>query len=347
MNIYNFNKEAGIHQSEWRKKYKLALGENGKQNGVEYDYILPDSKWHLGLWQPARQPILDYVSVTGILPNKGKHNLKSSWTQCANLFFPFRIDDHMRALFIHFLSELLELKITSIDAIEFEYAAPGKLHPRYLLGESKGMRGSGQTSPDVAVLFGCSSGECGIYLIENKYTEHSFYDCSGFKKAYNPDHPDYLYRGLQPNPTPERCGQLSGLLQNYESMCHQVLWGRKYWKLLREHINEQVINKYNSCLAIRGGYQLFRQQALAQGILDMKVFDYVISGVSYDGRNETLINCLNNFGINDFSTGWPELFNTSVRFKCFTHQELVKHFKQSKHKLTQNWADYLSKRYDY
>jgi hypothetical protein len=81
-----------------------------------------------------------------------------------------------------FLNSELNLSISSIDGIELEYTAPGKLSPELLRGEMHGKRGSGQTSPDVAILFQCKDGKCGIHLVENKYTEHHFYPCSAAKK---------------------------------------------------------------------------------------------------------------------------------------------------------------------
>ncbi len=84
------------------------------------------------------------------------------------------------------------------------------------------------------------------------------------------------------------------------------------------------------CPALTDGYQLFRQQAYAQGIADSGLFDLVVSGVAYDKRNKTLISCLKSVRINDFASDWSRLFNTSVRFHCFTHQELVSWATKSK-----------------
>lgn len=341
----HFNADAGEYQIKWRKNYKLAKGELGWQNGVQKEYILPARKWLLGVWPPIRRALEDYIRVSGIQPNKGKHNLKSSWTQCANLFFPFRHDRKMRAIFASFLSEQLHLSVTNIEGIEFEYAAPGKLEPKRLLGELKGMRGSGQTSPDVAVIFGCEDGRSGIYLLENKYTEHSFYDCSGAKKLLSKA---YQQRGLPPTNNPERCKRAIDILRNPETMCQQQgSWGRKYWTILKDTINEDSLGKCGHCPALKGGYQLFRQQALAQGIADDGLFDHVISGVAYDSRNEALIGCLRGIGMDNFTSGWSQLFNTSVKFCCFTHQDLFSYVKQSKNDTAMNWVKYIERHYDY
>jgi len=206
------------------------------------------------------------------------------------------------------------------------------------------MRGSMQTSPDVAVLFGCEDGKSGIYLIENKYTEHSFYKCSGAEKAQSKVHSS---RGLPPNDHPERCLNVMELFQNPEKMCQQEAWHRKYWTILRDTINEEFLKTCGNCPALNGGYQLFRQQALAQGIADSNLFDYVISGVAYDQRNDALIGCLKSIGLDDFTNSWTRLFNTRVRFHCFTHQSLVSHVQESKNSTVMKWLKYVTERYGY
>jgi hypothetical protein len=251
----------------------------------------------------------------------------------------------MGEVFAQFLSFRLALRITSIENIELEYAAPGNLEPKRLLGELGGMRGSGQTSPDVAVLFSCEDGSSGIYLIENKYTEHSFYDCSGAAKTVSKMH---SLLGLPPNKQPERCRQAIDIYRRPENMCQQQAWGRKYWSLLKDTINEEYLKACGHCPALRGGYQLFRQQALAQGLAESGIFDHVISGVAYDSRNYVLKNCLRNIGIDSFITGWAGLFNTThVRFHCFSHQDLVQYAGKSRSSLAQKWRKYITDRYDY
>jgi len=152
-----------------------------------------------------------YIRVSEIQPNAGKHNLKSSWTQCANLFFPFRSDLRMATVLSGFLARQIGVTVTHIESLELEYAAPGNLEPKRLLGELGGKKGSGQTSPDVAILFSCEDGKSGIYLIENKYTEHSFYNCSAAQKTLNKSHSE---RGLPPNPDPDLCHNAIWVLRN-------------------------------------------------------------------------------------------------------------------------------------
>jgi hypothetical protein len=339
-----FSNKAKEQQLLWRHNKPDLPKENGKQNGVVYNYILPEDKWIFGVWESIRDQLLCYISSSGIQPNTGKHNLKSSWTQCANIFFPFNYHPHMKSMLVSFLNKELNIEITSINALELEYAAPGKLDPYHLLGESSGKRGSGQTSPDVAILFNCKDSKCGIYLIENKYTEHHFYGCSAAKKTLDKSHSD---RGLEPNPNPDRCIKINDLIENYSSNCHQCNWGRKYWSQLVTNMNNQALKELPYCPAMKDGYQLFRQQALAQGIAESGLFDYVYSGVAYDRRNKELISCLSDLGIPDFTKYWSELFNTDVKFHCFTHQDLVTWVARSRSSYIKSWGEYIINRYGY
>ncbi len=340
----SFSSQAQRHQCEWRRGQSGMTMRLGTQNKVEYEHILPRDEWMSGVWDRLRKPLVSYLDASMIQANEGKHNLKSSWTQCANVFFPFRVDANARRMLASFLTRQLGLQIASVDSIELEYAADGRLSPSQLLGEKNGMRGSGQTSPDVAILFTCDDGTCGIYLIENKYTEHHFYGCSAAKKTLDASH---LKRGLEPNPSPGRCKDLKALVADYRSACHQVSWGRQYWTILRGTANERVLRELPSCPALADGYQLLRQQALAQGIAESHLFDHVYHGVACDSRNDRLISCLRRLGMTDFRTDWPTLFNSDVRFHCFAHQDLVDWVTRTHSRFIRDWREYVRNRYDY
>ena len=339
-----FDKQAENQQRKWRQENQILWGQNGFQNRVSKDYILPSSQWLLGIWQDIREPLVNYLEVEGVQANKGKHNLKSSWSHCANIFFPFRLNPDMKAMLSSFLSRELKLEISAISGLELEYAAPGRLAPEYLLGESKGMRGSGQTSPDVAILFKCPANRCGLYLLENKYTEHYFYECSAAKKTISKAH---SLSGLKPNHDPGRCKDTKALLENPAGSCHQAAWKRRYWEILLDHVDPANFLKSPYCPAMVNGYQLFRQQALAQGILDSRLFDYVISGVAYDERNNELTECLSDIGIADFVRDWGNIFsnNSRVIFHCFSHQKLVSWITRSQSLYVTKWGKYLRERY--
>lgn len=339
-----FGQQVEDHQIYWRSRNKWLEREWGLYRGKHREHILPEAYWMQGIWDPIHTTLDQYITVHQIQPSSQKNNLKSSWVQCVNVFLPIRCNPDMRRMFVSFLSRQLGIKVTSIEALEFEYAAPGNLEPKRLLGEQGGSRGSGQTSPDVAVLFGCEDGKSGIYLIENKYTEHHFYKCSGADTKPSRGH---VSMGLQPNDNPDRCRDVVSVYRNPHGMCHQQEWGRRYWDLLMSSIDKDALTACGVCPALTDGYQLFRQQAYAQGIADSGLFDIVVSGVTYDQRNAALIGCLKDTGLQNFTNDWPRLFNTSVKFHCFTHQELVSWITRSRSGFIKEWGKYVSERYQY
>ena len=61
-----FDKQVESYQIGWRKKYKVAQGNWGCQNRVQREHILPTRQWLLGVWQPIRNPLDEYIRVSGI-----------------------------------------------------------------------------------------------------------------------------------------------------------------------------------------------------------------------------------------------------------------------------------------
>jgi len=336
--VVNFDKVVERHQIEWRTKH-IQYKEQGVQNGVRRQWILPEKCWEDGLWEGIKESLLEYLKPDnskkeGIQRHKGCHNLKSSWMLCANLYFPFRDDKEILA---GFLNKYISDKIRSVDGIELEYEH-SKLKPAVLLGEPEGTRGANQTSPDVAFIV---NGGKGLILTENKYTEHSFYPCSGRKPEYN-------------NPDIRRCLDIEKVLVNPKGICYMNVWAtggkgrtnRRYWGFIR--FSENAKKTLKRCPAATAGYQLFRQQALAEGIAKRGDYDFVISCVAYDKNNRALIGCLKSTGIEDFRTGWGGLFRGKAGFACFSHQEFIKYVRENDLKgKWKSWQQYINDRYGY
>lgn len=68
------------------------------------------------------------------------HNLTSSWTQCANLYYPFGQSESGRMLFASFLKECVSERIKTLNMVKLEYECPGNLRPRILLSEKRARR---------------------------------------------------------------------------------------------------------------------------------------------------------------------------------------------------------------
>ncbi|MBL7111062.1 MAG: hypothetical protein ISS19_03890 [Bacteroidales bacterium] len=333
----NFILEQRKHQIIWRKT-NISTTEKGFQNGKDYEHIIPKNKWKETLWSGIRTGLPAYLDQKNIQHHTGTHNLLSSWIVCANLYFPVRLNKSLQQLMLAFLKQRVSSEITEIEEVELEFAFPEKdgLHPSLLLGELDGNRGSGQTSPDVAFIVKTPFSK-GIVLTECKYTEHSFYKCSARRTI------DKGEREGNPNPT--RCMQSRSVI-DYKTICHQTIWGRKYWNNL--HLSNYGRTTLKRCPAATAGYQLFRQQALAEGIRKSSEFSLVASSVAFDARNNTLIECLKSTGINDFQTEWAKLFDGKAIFKTWTHQEWVQFVRANQvNGEFNNWLGYLNKRYGY
>lgn len=334
-----FNKDVEKSQTEWRTSH-IDTSQMGKQNKKRYPWILPREMWELGLWPGIRSnsshPLAAYLIKNNVQKHDGVHNLKSSWMLCANLYFPFQQD---RFMLTGFLKKYVLQGIATVDAVDLEFAAKRPLDPTTLLGEPIGQRGKYQTSPDVAFVITLKKGGNGLILTESKFTEHSFYECSGRKKEYG-------------NPDPKRCMNFSSLIKDIEQQCYITNWelgkrtNRKYWDYI--HFSEKALKTLRRCPAANAGYQLFRQQALAEAIAQNGTYLVVISCVAYDNRNETLIRCLRGTGIKDFTREWGSLFEGKAIFASFTHQQWVNWVRQHNTKgMWHDWLRYIRDRYGY
>jgi len=172
-------------QMAWKARRLPHVREAGWWMGRQYDHILPRRASAENLWPGLRdggeRSLEPWLAAHDVQPHKGRDNLLSSWTLCANLYFPFGEGPEARALLAGFLHAQTGLPVASVRAVELEYALPAPHDPGTLLGEQDGKRGANQTSPDVAFEITLDDGRDALVLTEVKFVEHSFYDCSGCK----------------------------------------------------------------------------------------------------------------------------------------------------------------------
>jgi hypothetical protein len=332
----DFNCAMSKWQTSWRKSH-LSNQTRGSQNGKIRDWILPRESWTEGLWPGlvvGDNPLTTYLRDKDIQEHQGVHNLKSSWVLCANLYFSFGRYENSKELLAGFLRSKVAPEIRHLIRIELEYEDPSKeLSPKILLGEpADGRRGANQTSPDLGFVVETSAGGVGLILTENKFTEHSFYGCSGRKE----------------NPDRNRCLDFGAVRADPKGQCHQLQWSqgkRRYWDYLE--FREEAEAKLTRCPAATSGYQLFRQQALAEAIARSGRYEFVVSSVAYDERNLGFLSCLRATGMPDFRDDWGPLFAGKARFATFSHQAWVQYVRD--HDPSRNWQDWLSyvkERYD-
>lgn len=335
----DFDNEMEEQQKTWRYKH-IESKEQGKQGNYRREWILPAEMWEEGLWEGIRSEsnnsLPKYLQENGIQKHTGSHNLKSSWILCANLYFPFRTDLDM---ITEFLVDRISGNIENVKKIELEWAGETPLDPATLLGEPKGKRGSNQTSPDVAFVVKTVSGGKGIILTESKFTEHSFYTCSGRQKRNE-------------NPDISRCMNFRKVNRDRLGQCYQMHWqqgirmNRKYWSYV--DFTREAEDKLKRCPAATAGYQLFRQQSLAEALMRESSFDMVASCVAYDCRNEKLISCLSTTGIDDFREDWAKMYNGKAIFTSFSHQEWYKWVNDNDpFKKWAGWSKYIRERYGF
>lgn len=120
--------------------------------------------------------------------------------------------------------------------------------------------------------------------------------------------------------------------------CHQNEWHRKYWDHLKPVIRREKLSSLRCCPAAKGGYQLFRQQALAEGIACGDRYKLVVSAVAIDERNLALQSCLKTTGLANIRE-WGELFRGKAKFAVFTHQQWVGWVRN--HNASGEWNDWL------
>lgn len=337
-----FDKFLERQQVKWRDAH-VSTRELGTHAGHRRQWILPSSPkdaWEEGLWPGIRSgranSVQDYLDANKVQRHTGANNLKSSWVLCANLYFPFRETVEGKALLAGFLHDHVAREVESVHAVELEFASEDEtLSPENLLGEAGGSRGSGQTSPDVAFIV---NGGSGIVLTEIKFAEHSFYECSARTRKSTDRRPGNL--------DPSRCKNALAVLANPASQCHQVVWGRRYFEQLAPVADRAAWSELTCCPAARAGYQLFRQQALAEAMANSDKYDLVVSCVAMDERNETLANSLASTGIACIAD-WGRLFHGRARFAMFTHQKWFEWVRAHGPGEWAAWVSWIGERYGF
>lgn len=217
--LMNFKEKMRERQIEWRRASLPNIKGKGIQNGKRYEHILPWDQRKYNFFPDIYDDLFNYIKVKNIHAHTGIHNLLSSWALCANLYWPFNNKEGFELL-KGYLNIQIGNCIKEIISLDLEYLDDNiQLSPHNLLGEEKGSRGNGQTSPDLAIKFITIDGGKGILLIESKFTEHSFYSCSAYRKNKS---------NKVSNPDSTRCLNTSDLINTDFNNCHLTAWNRKY-----------------------------------------------------------------------------------------------------------------------
>jgi len=307
------------------KTKTLGITELGKKSGREYAHILPASQWTRNLWSGIRRTAVDHFSRKKIKWHNQRDNLLSSQILCVNMFFPLR---NHPSLLDGFLREFYP-SLAKVTDIDFEY-----IGSRNYFNEPGG-RGYNRTSADVAITWENTKGKSNLLLIEFKFTEPNFGECS---KSENPDQ--------------ERCNHGELIISSHKTECYRSEVGRPYWDIILKEgpFIQEMLNKTQYCPFRYDFYQLMRNQLLAKCIAEDKDsgFFVVEFAVCYNDRNKTLLNLSHPIdGDSNPLTSWKSFLKDKNTFKYFTIQQLLEyigHIDNLPSELEQ-WRTYLNKRY--
>ncbi|MBA7654206.1 hypothetical protein ES703_62082 [subsurface metagenome] len=290
-------------------KYKtdvLRIGEMGtSERGNPYPHIIPNAKWKYNLWEGIREEAPRYFKEKGIAWHRQKHNLLSSQIMCVNIFFPLK--QHLNVI-KPWLIRLFRDAENVID-IDFEYIGP---EDKNYFNEIGG-RGQNRTSSDVSITWLDREKRKNMLLLEFKFTEPSFGQCS-----------------KQGNPKPERCFSSRKVVAFPQTECYRVEdKKRRYWEYVlssNSPFRREVLTTERFCPFRYDFYQLMRNQLLAHRIQSDPEADFnrVEFGVIYHADNDKLLRMSHPFGgeRNPLEV-WPRLLRNPDTFHAFTVQDLI------------------------
>lgn len=336
-----FKQASRIQQVDWREQAWPEARMGGSSGDASQDHVFADDELYLnfwpGLWPDAPFSLDRYLQQTGIQAHKDRGNLLSSWTLAANLYFPFGQDPAGRQILAGFLAARVDPRIAAVECVELEFADEPPRDQATLLGEN-GRRGANQTSPDVGIRVVLDDGRVGLLLVENKFTEHDFYACSLRKRL-----PRSSKLGL--------CRGLRTLVQHPREVCeaHGTTCDR-YWVHLAESFRAGGgPDKVQECPAAKHGYQLLRQQSLAEALAGIGHYGLVASVIAHDGDSPALMACLKDKGLPRIDRDWAGLFQGLAKFTTFTHRDWVTWVRASASRpaWAEDWLRYVGGRYRY
>jgi hypothetical protein len=180
----SFEQQEIFRQVVFKRRRWPHLGDGcaSRRPAFTYPHILPAGHESLAFYEPLADAILSYLAKEDVALHTEALNLKSSQAACLNFLFPLQQDrDLAKSVLQPFLSGLRE-----VARIEFEFTGPPEA-TQWLGEPRRGKRGQNRTSIDAAISWiGRSKRSC-ITLVEWKYTERGFGECSASGSALKDD----------------------------------------------------------------------------------------------------------------------------------------------------------------
>jgi len=253
--------------------------------------------------------------------------LLSSQILCVNLFFPLRqyLDVIQSFLSSHFSN------VERVIDIDFEYVGPCE---KDYFNEGGG-RGQNRTSSDIAIIWEDKSGNKNMLLLEFKFSEPDFGECS-----------------KQGNPNRRRCQSARRVIEAPNEDCWRAIRKRTYWDIILSNdspFRREALTAERYCPFRYDFYQLMRNQLLAHCIETDPQADFsrVDFGVIYHADNEVLLKMSMPFREESNPLkAWPTLLRAPSKFHVFTIQELISTIDKELPESLFSWRGYLNQKYD-
>lgn len=314
------------HTRIFYEDMKAKMVMHKTENMEIYEHILPARQWTLNLWSGIHKAAVDYFRRKKIKWHKERDNLLSSQILCVNIFFPLK---NQLSLLDGFLKGFYP-SLAKVTDIDFEY-----IGPRNYFNEPGG-RGFNRTSADVAITWEDTKGKSSLLLIEFKFTEPNFGECS---KSANPDQ--------------ERCNHGELVISSPQTECYRSEVSRPYWDMIlspQGPFIREALSKTKYCPFRYDFYQLMRNQLLAKCVAEDEDSGFHITefAVCYDDRNKTLLNLSHPIdGDSNPLIIWKSFLKNPSSFKYFTIQQLMEHIDHTDNLPSEmkQWRAYLNKRY--
>jgi len=323
--VQDFRERMEDKQSVYKTEV-LGVAQMGWWGGNPHPHILPEDSWSLNLWDEISYAAVQHFAQSEIAWHNQKHNMLSSQVMSVNIFFPLM--GHLD-LFRPWLSRYYS-DVKTVTDIDFEYVGPRDRN--YF--EERGIRGQNRTSADIAITWEDKEKARNMLLIEFKFTEPSFGECS-----------------QQGNPERRRCLSASQVMASPRTQCHKAEIGRTYWKLalaadsplLRDRLRAE-----RHCPFRYDFYQLMRSQLLAHCVeRDASAgYNRVDFGVMYHAANDRLLKMAHPFmGERNPLRAWPTLLGEPEMFHVFTIQDFLDAIEKNLPADLAVWRAYLKQRY--
>lgn len=341
-NLNDFEQQETRRQIKFKKKIwgDIDPGPASKHKNRLYPHILP-AEYPLtsAFFGGFAEDVLKYFKKSDIAPHSELLNLRSSQAACVNFLFPLRQDHDLAAR----VFSKLRSSCAEVVEVEFEYCGDRPADARKWLGEPPGgKRGQNQTSIDAAIIWRDSKGQKNSTLIEWKYTERGYGNCSAYADASASDKKGCQEIQIATDRNPKgKCLLTTGTPRR----------NRTYWeKLETSGINKNAFKGLTGCPFRDEFYQLMRQFLFAQYLREEEGFVGVdVMSISF-AANESLSK------VRDYQKpllptdsgtvvdAWNSILQGVPRMEHRTVSELIQWYEQGQD-FDPSWRAYLKARY--